>query len=224
MIRIKFLRRRKKIFFIRRVRLQLSVVIFCIFLTLVLLFEYANKQIFPTVIVLAEAKAKSISLQFATGIVNKRLDEINYSDLVHIQKDSDEKVTALQANIVKMNKLSAEIALELQKEMSELDDINIKIPLWNIFGNTFFSNQGPEIMVKAVPYGNIDVDFGTEFISAGINQTRHRIFIQIRTKMIVAVPLAKKGTDFIIKIPVAETVIVGEVPESFINLEKNNTN
>lgn len=183
-------------------------------------FEHANNQVLPTVVALAESKAKSLAVQVVTETVNSQLAEVNYNDLVYIQKDSQSKVTALQANVLKMNTISAKLSSSIQAKMEKLEDMYIKLPLWNIFGNTFLSNQGPEINIKVVPYGNIDVDFGTEFVSAGINQTRHRLFLEIRTKLIVNVPLVKKATEVVTKVPVAETVIVGDVPESFGNFNK----
>ncbi|MGE5473200.1 MAG: sporulation protein YunB [Ignavibacteriales bacterium] len=220
MIKIYLWRRNKSILFIKRKGLNFLAATFFTLIIIAVFFEYANNQILPTVVVLSEAKAKSMATQIVTQVVNRQLAEVDYSDLVYIQKDSQSQVTALQANIVKMNMLSAEISSSIQGRMANLEDMYVKLPLWNIFGNTFLSNQGPEINIKVIPYGNIDVDFGTEFISAGINQTRHRIFLEIKTKLIVIMPLVKKGTEVITKVPVAETVIVGDVPESFVNFNK----
>lgn len=221
MTKIYLWKRKKSIIFIKKTGLEFLILIFIIFFIFALLFEYANSQILPTVIALAESNAKAKTTQIITEVVNSKLAEVDYNDLVYIQKDSQSKVTALQANVVKMNMLSAEFSSEIQERIEKLGDLYVKIPLWNIFGNTFFSNQGPEISIKVVPFGNVDTDFGTEFVAAGINQTRHKIFLEIKSKIIVVVPLVKRGTEVVTKVPVAETIIVGDVPESFIDFNKN---
>jgi len=213
-------KKRKGVFFIKKTGINFLIVMSIASLIIAMLFEYANSQILPTVAVLAEAKAKSMAIQIVTEVVNQQLAQDDYSDIVYVQKNSQAKVTALQANIVKLNMLSAELSSAIQKKMGRLEALYVKVPLWNIFGNAFFSNQGPEISVKVIPYGNIDVDFGTEFVSAGINQTRHRIFLEIKSKLIVGLPLVKKVTEVVTKIPIAETVIVGDVPGSFVDFNK----
>jgi len=213
-------KRNKGVFFIRKAGTRFLIVIFIVSLIIAMLFEYANSQVLPTVTVLAETKARSMAIQIATEVVNQQLAESDYSDIIYIQKNSQSKVTAIQANIVKLNMLSAEISSAIQNKMGSLDELYVKVPLWNILGNAFFSNQGPEFSVRVIPYGNIDVDYGTEFVSAGINQTRHRIFLEIKSKLIIGLPLVKKETEVVTKIPVAETVIVGDVPGSFADFNK----
>ncbi|MGE5328031.1 MAG: sporulation protein YunB [Deltaproteobacteria bacterium] len=220
-MKLYFWKRNRHIFFIKRKGLNFLILVFMTLFILTLAFEYANNQILPTVIALAESKAKAMVTQIITEVVNKQLAEVDYSDLVYVQKDSQSKVTALQTNIVKMNMLSAQLSFAIQERMEKLEEVYVKVPLWNIFGNTFFSNRGPDVSIKVIPYGNIDADFRTEFVSAGINQTRHKIYMEIKSRLIVVVPLVKKGTEIITRIPVAETVIVGEVPESFVNFNKN---
>lgn len=218
---IRFLLVRRK-GFVRRTRknlLSFLLMLLFFFLILILIFNGVSNQLMPTVLALSEAKAKYIATEIATDVVNQKLKDLNYNDLIFLQRDANEKITALQTDIVEMNKISAEIATAIQERMAGLDSMYVQVPLGNIFGNSFLSNRGPKITIKIIPYGNIDVDFKTEFTSAGINQTRHKISIEIKSRMLVIVPLVKKGSEIVTRIPVAETVIVGEVPDSFINVE-----
>lgn len=204
-------RKKDKIGFI--VMLSITIII------LMLMISYLNSQLMPIVVALSEAEAKHMATVIATDVVSEKLKDLKYDDLIYLQKDANSKVTALQANIVKMNQISSEIASSMQERLAGVDDMYVKVPVGNMFGSSFFSNRGPELTVKVVPYGNIDVDFKTEFVSAGINQTRHKIYIEIKSKMLVIVPLVKRGAEVVTNVPVAETVIVGDVPDSFINVE-----
>lgn len=192
-------------------------ILIAIIIAVILIIEI-NKQLMPTIVALSETKAKNLATEIVTDVVNKKITNVKYNDLIYLQKDSNQKVTALQTNIVKMNKISSEITMAVQEKMMNLDKMYVLIPITNVFGNSFLSNRGPNIRVNITPVGNIDVDFKTEFVSAGINQTRHRIILSIKCKMLVILPVIKKGIDTETNIPVAETIIVGDVPDSFINV------
>lgn len=216
-----FFIKRKGIIYSRRNKKGLGVLLFLFFFIFIIMFifEGISKQLLPTIIALSEAKAKYVATEIASQVVNEKLGKLNYNDLVYLQKDQNSKITALQTNIVRMNQISADMASAMQEKMSKLDSLYINVPIGNAFKNPFFTNRGPMITVKIIPYGNIDTDFKTEFVTGGINQTKHKIYLEIKTKMIVVVPLVKKGTEIVTTVPVAETVIVGDVPESFFNVQ-----
>ena len=216
-----FFIKRKGIIFSRHDKRGLGLILFLFAIVIIIMFTFDGicKQLMPIIIALSEAKAKYIATEIASEVVNEKLIDLNYNDLVYLQKDENSRITALQTNIVRMNQISAEMASAIQEKMSKLDNLYINVPVGNAFNNPFFTNRGPIITVKIIPYGNIDTDFKTEFITGGINQTKHKIYLEIKTKMIVVVPLVKKGTEIVTTVPVAETVIVGDVPESFINVQ-----
>ncbi len=215
-----FLVRRKGVLFGRRNDgTNFLIFSFLFLLTAMVMFNAASSQISPVIAALAEAKVKHIATVIATDVMNEKMEDIQYDDLIILQKDGTSRITAVQANIVRMNRISAEMASSMQERLGQMDDIYVKVPLGNIFGNSFLANRGPEFTAKVIPYGNIDIDFKTELISAGINQTRHRIYLEITSKLLVIVPFVKKDSKVVTKVPVAETVIIGDVPDSFINLE-----
>lgn len=195
------------------------IFLFLFLVIAIIVFQLIDNQIMPTVVALSEAKTKYIATEIASEVVNQELADLKYDDLIYLQKDSNSKITALQANIVRMNQISAQMAHAMQKRMSELDSMYVQVPLGNISGNTFLSNRGPLVTIKVIPYGNVDTDFKTEFVSAGINQTRHKIYLEIKSKLLVIVPFVKKGSEIVTKVPVAETVIIGDVPNSYFNLD-----
>ena len=85
-------------------------------------------------------------------------------------------------------------------------------------GSKLFANLGPNFKVFIIPLSSIVVDFYSEFEQAGINQTIHRIYMEINAKVQVVIPLSNKTVEITSNVPIAETVIVGEVPKTYINI------
>ena len=84
--------------------------------------------------------------------------------------------------------------------------------------------MGPKITVKMQQVGNITTSYESEFESAGINQTRHKIYLNLTTTMRVVVPFNSKEVEVTCQIPVSDTIIVGKIPETAINMNGSNSN
>lgn len=85
----------------------------------------------------------------------------------------------------------------------------------NFTGNNLLAGCGPEVKVKVIPIGTVTTDFKTEFVSAGINQTRHRVYLTVYCTMYVAAPLVGEEVIVSNEVVVAETVLIGDVPEFY---------
>jgi len=103
--------------------------------------------------------------------------------------------------------------------LKEISESVIKVPLRNAFDTHIIDL--PSIRVKIIPQGSVTVDYATEFESTGINQTRHRIYIIVNTDIKMIVPLVSENIRVTTNIPIAETIIVGDVPESFVNVPED---
>ena len=182
-------------------------------------FLYIDRTLRPTITVLAETKA----LEIANKSINKSVSEvvkgqINYTDLVNVQMDSEGKITMLQANTVLMNSLASDIALEIQDELKKIKSTSSYIPIGTALGSPILAKYGPQIKVSIEPIGTVYVDFKTKFESSGINQTRHTIYIEANTKVKVVIPLTTSTQEVNVQIPVCETIRVGDVPQSYVNI------
>lgn len=196
---------------------------FIIFLTCLLLpiiiFEAITLLIEPSIMALCQIRATSIGVSISSTAVKEVMNDINYTDLVTLERDNNGKIIALQAKVIEMNQLSSQIAAKMQELYSQINDAYVKIPIGNFTGNTLLAGRGPNIIVRIIPAGTVSTDFKTEFISTGINQTRHRIYLEIVSKVRVVAPLTTKTIEVVNNVNVAETVLVGDVPNSFYNLE-----
>ncbi|MBR6641223.1 MAG: sporulation protein YunB [Clostridia bacterium] len=193
---------------------------FLIALTLALIIGIVMlKRITPSIKVACESKAKSVALGVTNETVKEILKEAEHESLVKITYNTEGKIVGINADVVEMNRLSSEIAYRIQEKLSNLDDVTVKIPLAKLIGLNIFSGYGPKLKLKLVPYGNTLAEFNTEFASEGINQTRHTIYIDIASTVNVIIPLNIGAVTSITRVTVAETVIVGDIPETYYNIE-----
>lgn len=210
----------------RRNSLRKTVVIFVmIFIASVFIgsFIYIDKTLRPTITVLAETKA----LELANRSINKSVAEIvegriDYEDLMNVQLDSNGNISMIQANTVMMNEIASDIALEIQDELKKVKNTSAYIPIGTALGSPILAKYGPQLKVSIEPIGTVSVDFKTEFESSGINQTRHRIYLQAKTQVKVVIPLTTATKEVKAQIPICETIIVGDVPQSYVNVPEHN--
>ena len=182
-------------------------------------FIYVDNNLRPTITVLAETKAMELanrSINKAVGDIVK--DKINYSDLIYTKLDSQGKISMIQSNTVLMNQVASDVALEIQNELKQVKTTTSYIPIGTALNSPILARYGPQLKVSIEPIGTVSVDFKTSFESAGINQTRHTIYLEAKTQVKVVIPLTTSTKEVKVKIPICETIIVGEVPESYVNV------
>lgn len=186
-------------------------------------FIYVDNSLSPTITVLAETKA----LELANRSINKAVaevvkDDINYSDLINTKLDSQGKITLMQSNTIMMNKIASDVALLIQEELKQVKTTTSYIPIGTALKSPILAKYGPQLKVSIEPIGTVSVDFKTDFESSGINQTRHRIYLEAKTQVKVVIPLTTSTKEVKAQIPICETVIIGDVPNSYVNLPKEN--
>ena len=139
--------------------------------------------------------------------------------LVDLERDANGAVTAIAANAAAINALSAEV-LSRAVEATEQEAIRIQIPVMNLLGSALFMNHGPSVAVDVTMLSSSTASFRSELSSAGINQTCHQIFLELDVQLSFLMPWRGMETDVQTEILVSETVIVGQVPGSYMNWER----
>lgn len=141
--------------------------------------------------------------------------EIDYGVLVEFEKDADGRVTALKSNMAAFNRLQARIADDILLRLSEVSTTTLAIPVGTLTGSSLLAGRGPLIKVKMQSVGSTTASFRNTFSSAGINQTRHQILLDVNVNVSILLPGFRTSTRVSNEISVAETVIVGSVPENY---------
>ncbi|WP_370829853.1 sporulation protein YunB [Clostridium sp.] len=184
-----------------------------------------GKRILPIVLNMGEVKIKSEAVKIMNEeSVNVYSENFKYDNIINIEKDADGNITMIRSDTVKQNYLASQVVLKCDKRLSDLEDLGVKIPLGYLTNNVMFYNMGPKITVKMQQVGNITTSYESEFQSAGINQTRHKIYLNLTTTMRVIVPFNSKEVEVTCQIPVSDTIIVGKIPETAINMNGSNSN
>ncbi len=209
------MRRRPIYFYISPKLIKFLLIVFLI----IGVFIFVEKNLQETILTVANARA----VQAATETINQAVatkvaDNVDYRELIYTVQDSNGRVVLMQANTVKLNKIAADTTLEVQRRLRELGNERFNIPLGQAFGSKILASFGPLIRITIVPVGTVQVKVLDDFVEAGINQTKHRLLLDIKARVRVVIPLASSEAVVETRVPLTETIIVGEVPQTYIKL------
>lgn len=166
-------------------------------------------------VVRAKAIATKISNEQATIVMNN----YKYEDLCTVIKDESGNIKMIKSNIIPVNEIISDVALRVQEELNNVDSEDIFIRLGSFTGSKLLAGRGPKVNFKISTIGNIETDLKSEFISAGINQTSHRVYLQVKCKVVILTPFDQVEEEITNQILIAEAVILGNVPSSYYNFE-----
>ncbi|NLI60295.1 MAG: sporulation protein YunB [Clostridiales bacterium] len=207
----------KKLRFAKLGLLGTLVILLCLAL---LTFVFIDRNINPAIITFSEARIQSIAQVAIIDAVKDTLgSNIKYTDFVNVLTDTDGNVAMIQANTMKMNDLAAQVSNIAQETIRSKGDEGIAIPLGTITGSKLLAGMGPKIPVRIISFPAVSTDFESEFEYSGINQTRHKIYLTLQARIRIAIPLNTADINISSRVPVTETIIVGDVPHTYINVD-----
>jgi sporulation protein YunB len=162
----------------------------------------------------------------ATEIINQVLvdvlaEQCRYSSIIYLEKDASGRIVFMQPNLVMVNQIKLQALNEVQAALGTLGHMTFGIPLGRIFGSRVFAAAGPDLRVGVIPMGTAEVSVREQFEEAGINQTRHVVYLLCRARMQVMIPLHRELIEVTNEFPLVESIIVGEVPDSYFQLKWN---
>jgi sporulation protein YunB len=181
---------------------------------------YADFVMRPALYEIARVRAVKIATEAIHQAVIKKVADsgIHYDDLINIHKDSQGKVVLMQADTIRLNQLSSQVTLTVQDTLNKIRDEDVRIPLGQLSGIYALANLGPGIKVSILPVGTVKVDLNDKFETAGINQTRHSIYLRFETEVRIVIPLKSGESKVVTEVPFSESIIVGEVPGTYVSL------
>lgn len=201
---------------------KIYIIIILILMISNTIFLYFDRKLVPIIQVLGEFRAQDI----ITKVINQSVSEvvgqgIVYEDLVKIQRDEDGNITFMQADTIMLNQIASNITTYVQEGLEKVKTQKESIPLGSITNSQLLAQYGPKLRLGITPLGTVNVNFGTEFDQSGINQTRHRIFLVIDTKVKVIIPLSSNNIEVTTYVPLTEVIIVGKVPVNYFNTTRD---
>ena len=201
----------------RRRRRLLVLFLFLLVLALALLLQL---RISPYVREVAENQVVNAASSALTAAVSEQLrtGKADYNNIIMLEKDVRGNITAIKTNMGEVARLKAEIFDLLGDLAPEIQTLELGIPIGNLVLPDFFAGKGFRLPVRVVSLSTSGADLFTEFTSAGINQTQQRITLRVTMTVSILTPFGSQSADVDTDVVVAETVIVGQVPESFFQI------
>ena len=195
------------------------VIIIALFIVFNLLLTLFDKKVMPSVLNISETMMRAEAIKTINTVSVEVFDEeASKKDIVKIERDKNNKINSISADTILLNKLSSEIAIRCNERLEELGAKGIEVPLGWMTDKSVYYNLGPKITIEMEPLGNIESSYESVFESAGINQTRHKIYLNVKAKIKIIIPMYTKELEVDAQIPLSETIIVGEIPDAAIQL------
>ena len=199
---------------IQRFFIGVLLVLLVLFVALALV----RSRLYPVIRSLVETQVKNTASDLINDAIAEQIEagNIQYDRIVYFEKDLDGRITALKTNIGEINRLKTDVLNIINDEILTTDESGFGVALGSLFFPEFFSGKGPKLPVRILSIRNSEADFYSDFSEAGINQTLHKLNMQVFLDVTVLV--LGSTTEFTISshMVVAETVIVGDVPETYL--------
>lgn len=177
------------------------------------------KSILPVLDTLCVDKAKSIATMISNQEATNVMKNYKYDDIITIHRNKTNEINMVESNIIVMNEIISDVALRIQENLDEIESEDLYIRLGTFTGSKLLAGRGPKVPIRISSIGNVETDFKSEFKSAGINQTLHRVFLEVKCKVSILTPFKTIEEQITNQVILAENIIVGEIPQSYYNLE-----
>ncbi len=181
------------------------------------IYTYFNRISYPLIVEISEVQAEN----YVNNIINqaiKRILELRsfYEDFYTYEKNNDGEVVLIKANTASINQLMAFAQIEIQDALNDLKDMQIDLHVGAFLGSSVLADRGPVLKINIMPIGNAVTQWDSFYYNKGINQTIHRLLLRVAAKVNLVIPLKAKDCIIMTDIIIAEDIIVGRVPDTYI--------
>lgn len=188
------------------------------FFLFLIIFIYFKYLVIPIVIGNTESQVKSYATKSINYAIADTMNQnISYGDLVNIVKDVNNNVSYIEANSVRINLLSRSMSKVVMRNFLDFAKLPITISIGSFTGVSIFSGLGPKIAFDISPFGEVLCSFLSNFESAGINQTYHKLYLVISLNVYIVFPFKKLNVASDSEVLLCETLIIGKIPEVYLN-------
>ncbi len=202
----------------RSAKFKFRVTLFVLLIIIVLIVLYYYNVVCPIIVSLSQEKVRSVATSTISDVVGKVLSDENvtYKDIASISYSPSGEIEMIEVDAVKTNVLIREITKDVQAKFDNLGYEGINIAMGTFTGIPFLYGLGPDISLQLVPVGTINTKLNSRFVSAGINQTLHRIYFVVNARVGMVLPIKTANFNTELEVLVCENLIVGKVPEIYL--------
>ncbi len=184
--------------------------------------SYFKGNVSPTVMGSAIEHIKAITTNAMNASASTVLsDNITYDELFEVVQDTNGNIQMIKANSPRINNIARNIASLAQSNLDNLGVQQVEIAMGTFTGLALLLGFGPDVAINITPIGTANCDFVSEFVSAGINQTLHKIYINVMAEVTIVTPIEEPNINIETEILVCENLIIGDVPEFYLNNGQN---
>lgn len=185
----------------------------------VIVFIIIDQRLKPTLLEISQARATVIATQAINRAVGERIARtIRYEDLYIVRTDNRGRVVLMQSNTGEINRLVADTSIQVQEALRSVSEERIRVPMGQVLGSQLLATTGPWISVRVLPVGTVETVVLDRFEAAGINQSRHKVYMRVSASIRIVVPLVSCNVRVRSELPIAESIILGEVPQFYFGL------
>lgn len=203
---------------LRKVK-SFKIILLILFVSCLISIGMFIKSAYPVFKSSCETAASSKGIKIINDEVHKVMSNYKYDSIIRIEKDVEGKITLIEADTVKVNNITTKIISNIQREFDKIPRVNVFINMGTISGISMLNNVEPKFEIELESAGTLNANVRTEFKSVGINQTQHKIFLELDGKIGILTPFSTFSKNINMNVLLMEAVIVGEVPETYYNLE-----
>ncbi|MCH5350446.1 MAG: sporulation protein YunB [Clostridiales bacterium] len=200
----------------RHVKRTLFIILFILIAIIVAASIFIAKNVNPVILKISNERIRAISQDAVSASVLEIMATKPDEELVSIVRDEDDKIKSVEIDADTITSMAQDITIAAQKKINEAGIDGIKIPLGSLSGVTLFTGLGPDVNIKIYLVGSTKTRIVSVFSESGINQTLHRVYLDISGSVAVAVPGISSTIDTQTQVLMSEMIIVGEVPPTYL--------
>lgn len=190
---------------------------------IILIATFTFMRIIEAIAPIMDKQCENIAKSIATKISNEQativMSRYSYDDLCNVNKDVNGNISMISSNVITVNEIISDVAIKIQEELDKKENSSFKMRLGSLTGTRILSGRGPNIDIRLQTIGNLDTDLRSEFEEAGINQTLHRMYLQVECNVIILTPFKTIEQKIVNQVLLAEAIIIGTTPNTYYNLE-----
>ena len=187
--------------------------------TILFISYVAIKAVTPVFNRLCSDKAKAMATIITNEETTNAIKDYKYSDFVIIHKDNEGNIIMLESNMKNINYVISDVANKIQTSINNTKEEDVTISLGSFTGISILAGRGYKVPIRISTIGNVKTNVKSEFISQGINQTLHRLYLEIECEISILTPFNTINESIVNQLILAENVIVGNIPSTYYNLE-----
>ena len=202
----------------RKIKRRVAAAVICLFFIGIVVLLHRN--VTNVLKSIAEASMRSITTVAVNDAVYYTLsDKLRYEDLVGSERSDGGEIQAISSNAFQINRIARDTAYMSQENLNKMSEDGVEVPLGALSGVEAWAGFGPKIHLKIIPISNVSCKFVSKFDAAGINQTKHSIYLEIVADISIIMPSGTSNFASLTEVLVCESVLVGKVPETYLQAD-----